>query len=47
MDLLIFKQPDFIPLNESEKNLTKYAITKPKMEPINRYLKLKKPNDVK
>jgi hypothetical protein len=45
--LLIFKYPDLIPLNDKEKNLTKYASTNPNTDPINNDLILKNPNEVK
>ena len=39
IELFIFEYPDLIPLYDSEKNLTKYAITRPIIDPINTFLK--------
>ena len=44
IDWFIFKYPDLIPLKDNEKNLTKYARISPITDPINKGLKLAKPN---
>ena len=44
IDSFIFKYPDLIPLKDNEKNLTKYVRTSPSTDPINKGLKLTKPN---
>ena len=44
IELFIFKYPDFIPLKDKEKNLTKYAIVRPRIDPIKTFLKPPKPN---
>ena len=44
IDWFIFKYPDLIPLKDNEKNLTKYARISPITDPMNKGLKLAKPN---
>ena len=44
IDWFIFKYPYLIPLKDNEKNLTKYARISPITDPMNKGLKLAKPN---